>query len=397
MTHNPYLKNCLSMLLLLIISGSAFAQADWFPGSRRKSFYETKLTEEQKIMLAPLPEDVARYETLLKQKDTGIVRLHPKGKYEPKGRIISAEEPTQMILPIQGGGAYYSFKHKNIRRGSWSDIYLDKDRLHAYVTGKMMGILNKLEDTPLEKDGDLLYAGRATKALGIITRLGNMPLDSVTLTTPGLDFLAKFSPPQKYKDLMGFIEKSSKGFTVGDFAYRSSVEAAPDTTYVMRSVIYQDGYIGLTNETSYYLRLYSSIYDGSDLLIALRVIRRHEDDSITIIWKRLKKFSPPKIKGTTQTHTYDDIKKLIDRDIVKGMSLSQLNTFLENNEIERMDYTEVSEEQDAPTEIKGFVYASVPFIERRIGGVIIDLMLRFGFNEKQELLDWSMKKTRRSR
>jgi hypothetical protein len=397
MMYNPYLKICLSILLLLLISGSVFAQADSFLWGRRKSFYDTKLTEEQKILLAPLPEDIARYEPLLKQKDTGIVRLHPKGKYEPAGRVISAEEPTQMIIPIQGGGAYYSFKYNSIRRGSWSDIYLDNDRLHAYVTGKMMGVLNKLETGPLEKDGDFLFAGRATKAIGIMTKLGDMPLDSVTLKTPGLEFLTRLSPPQKYKDLMQFIEKSSKGFNVGDFAYSSSVQAMPDTTYVIRSTIYQDGYIGLTNETYYYMRLYSSIPDGSDMLIAFRVIRRHEDGSITLVWKRLKKFNPPKIKGTAQTHTYDDIKKLIDRDIAKGMSLSQINAFLEKNEIERLDYVEAGEEQDATPEIRGAIYASVPFIERRIGGAIVDLFLRFNFNDKQELVDWSVKKNRRSR
>jgi rRNA maturation protein Nop10 len=37
-------------------------------------------------------------------------------------------------------------------------------------------------------------------------------------------------------------------------------------------------------------------YGGADELIAFRILRASEDGSITILWKRLQKFSPPRIK-----------------------------------------------------------------------------------------------------
>jgi hypothetical protein len=408
--YNAYLKTCLSIYVLLLFSGDALAQWEvdplFSPSPRgainwlysRPNFYDTKLTPEQKVLLAPMPEDMARYERFLKQKDTGMVRLHPKGKYEANSRVVSVEESASQILPIPGGGAYYSFQAKTNKRGPWSEIYLENNRLQAYVTGKIVGLLNQPEDVRLEKDGGNLYAGRANKAIGILTRLGDVPLDSVTLTTPGLSFLTELSPPQTHKELMELIEKSAGGFHVNDFAYSSAGEATLDTTYVMRSILYtRDGYWVSPNEPYYRLRPSSLGYDGSDILVAFRIIRRHEDDSITLVWKRLEKFGKPKIKNNFKTYSQEDIHRLIDNEIVKGMSLSQVNAFLDKNGFERMDYVEGAAEQEAAPEIKGFVYASLPQIERKTGGIIFDLFLRFEFNQKQELVAWSMKKARRSR
>jgi hypothetical protein len=405
MAHMLYLKTCLSIFVLLLFSGNSFAQRET-PSPRgainwlytRPNFYDTKLTDTQKIMLAPLPEEVARYAGFLKQKDTGIVRLHPKGKYEATGRVVSVQESTKDVLPIPGGGAYYSFQAKTNKRGPWSEIYLENNRLQAYVTGKLVGLLNQPEDVRLEKDGDMLYAGRANKAVGILTRLGDVALESVGKSTPGLDYLTQLSPPQTHKELLELIEKSSRGFSVDDFAYSSAADATPDTTYVMRSILYsKDGYVVFPGDPYYRLRSYTLGYDGSDILVAFRIIRRHQDDSITLVWKRLEKFGKPKIKDTFRTYSQDDIRRLLDSEIVKGIKLSQVNAFLDKNGFERLDYQEVGAEQEVAPGIKGFVYASLPHIERKTGGIIFDLFLRFDFNEKQELVDWSMKKTRRSR
>src|SRR5688572_19196759 len=163
MAYTPYLKTCLSIFFIFLTFGSAIGQLDappvlspspprnwtWF-GSK-KNFYDTKLTEEQKAMLAALPEDMALYGAFLKQKDTGIVRLHPRGKYEITGLTVSVDELTKMRLPILGGGAYYSFIERTNGFGPWSEIYLDNGRLCTLATSKVMGLSGNLGDTPLTR------------------------------------------------------------------------------------------------------------------------------------------------------------------------------------------------------------------------------------------------------
>jgi hypothetical protein len=407
MVRMPYLKICLSGFLTILIPGSIFAQMEdvpmfspsphgaviWF-GSK-KNFYDTKLTEEQKALLAPMPEDLSAYGALLKQKDTGMVRLHPIGKYEITGRTVSVEELQKMQLPILGGAAYYSFTAKTNGFGPWSEIYLDNNRLCTFVTGKVPGFSGKPADTPLTRDDTNVFSGRSKRALGILGKLGDVPLASVSLTTPGLDFLTRLSSPQKYTELFELSEKSSKGFVEGNFTYASVAEVKPDTTYVLRSIIYaKDGYEVGPNEPYYRLRPSTLGYGGSDILVAFRVLRQHQDGSVTIVWKRLQKFSKPKIKGSFQKFTYNDIKQLIASNIVKGMSLSQVISFLETNGIERMDYVAAAEGIEAGPEIKGFVYAAITEIERKSQTFFI-VFIRFAFNEKRELVEWTVKKNRR--
>src|SRR5262245_41782048 len=59
-------------------------------GSLRK-----QLNEMEKLFLSPSAEDLAAYAEFLKQPNTGLIRLFPRGLYDDR-------------LTIDGGGAYYS-------------------------------------------------------------------------------------------------------------------------------------------------------------------------------------------------------------------------------------------------------------------------------------------------
>jgi hypothetical protein len=361
----------------------------------RPNFYDTKLTAEQKALLAPLPEDQSANQVFLKQKNTGIFRLHPKGKYEISSRTVSVNEPLQTRLPILGGGAYYSFTEKTNKLGPWSDIYLENGRLYALVTGKTIGVPNKLDDLSPANDGYGLYAGRSRNAVGLLTELSDLPLASVTLTTPGVEFLNKLSPPQTYADLVELTEKISQGFTVGDFAYRSVIDVRLERTYVLRSILYKrNGVVVYPYEPYHRLQLKSLAYDGSDTLVAFRIIRRHTDGSVTILWKRLQAFRASKIKGNFQQYTFDAIKQLFNQQIVKGMKLTQIVAFLDANNIEHSDYVEASANKGKAPENQGFVSVTLPEIERKAFAVY-DLTIYFFFNEKRELINWSGEKIRR--
>lgn len=377
--NHSYIKTVLLLCFLLFASGEAFGQDEFLglfnSGPRgqvswihtRPNFYDTKLTEAQKQMLAPLPEDLLAHAAFLKQENTGIFRLHPRGKYE-MSRTISANPAAEMVLPILGGGAYYSFAEKTNKLGPWSEICLNNNLLSANGTGKTIGIL---------------------------TSLGDVALADVTLTTQGLDYLTKLSPPKTFTEVVELSAKSSRGFIANEQRYSSVLGAALNTTYVLRSILYKkDGYVVHPNEPYYRLRLSSLGYDGSDQIVAFRIIRRHEDNSITILWRRLQKFAASKLKGNFAKYNYEEITQLLEQKLAKGVSLAQVNSFLDAHAIERTPSVEASKDEASVEGTKEFVYAIVPQIERK-GRAVFDLYIRFSFNDKKELLDWTFKKGRR--
>jgi hypothetical protein len=379
MIHLSCLKICRLTFLVFLFSNITFGQDDvpmFSPAPRgaidwlqiRPNFYDTKLTDEQKTLLAPLQEDLLAHESFLKQKNTGIFRLHPKGKYEITGRTVSVNDASKLRLPIIGGGAYYSFTEKTNKFGPWSDLYLDKHRLNTFGT---------------------------SRAIGILTELGDVPLAAVSLTTPGLNFLANLNAPQTYGDLKELVEKTSHGFMVGDFSYRSVSDVRPNTTYVLRSILYKkNGIVVFPYEPYHRLHPATIAYDGSDSLIVFRVIRRHQDDSVTILWKRLQTFKTPKIKDSFQAYAQDRVRQLLSEHLVKGMSPAQVIAFLDANNIEHTEYVEAIEKNQTAPEVKGQVLATIPNIERKMR-TVFDLEIRLSFNEKQELMTWVVEKNRR--
>src|SRR5205814_78240 len=93
--------------------------------------------------------------------------------------------------------------------------------------------------------------------------------------TPGVEFLNNLTPPSDSADLAGLVKKLDEGIRVGTFIYRSSLPVSLDTTCVLRSVLYKK----------------------ADILVAFRVVRQDTDGSLHILWKQLKNFSPPNLKG----------------------------------------------------------------------------------------------------
>jgi hypothetical protein len=365
---------------------------DWLMS--RPNFYDRKMTAEQQALFVPLPEDQVAHASFLKQKNTGIVHLQPQGRYAITGRTVSINEPAKVRLPILGGGAYYSFTEKTNKLGPWSELYLANNRFYVAVTGKTMGVLSDQDNVALGNDGHGFYTISSRYAVGLLTELGDLPLASVTVKTPGLDFLTKLAPPKKYADLAELIEKVSQGFTVDNFTYRLASEVKLNTTYVLRSILYKkDGWLVEPSEPYHRLYLSNLGYDGSDVLAVFRFNRLHEDGSITILWKRLHTSGASKITGRTQKHTYDSIKQLLNEQLTKGMTLTQVIALLDVNKIEHGEYFEISEVRNNRSENSGRVDASIPEIERRVDARF-ELRIRFTFNEKRELVDWIMKKIR---
>jgi hypothetical protein len=236
-------------------------------GQVSQGYQGKALTAEQKKRLAGSAEDQSNYANFLKQSDTGLFRLLPKVDYETS-LTVSAQTPERSI-PIRGGGAYYSFAKKTHIFGPWSDICL------------------------LEK---ILLTKVTNQSLGLFTALGDVPLESVSLQSPGVDFLHKMTVPTLIPEASAQAKRNAAGFEVGEFSYRSAVRALPNMTYVLRSVAYKrPSYLIIIPGTSSTVTS-ANTYQGADLIVAFRIVRQEEDGAVTILWKRLKKASAPELK-----------------------------------------------------------------------------------------------------
>jgi hypothetical protein len=192
---------------------------------------ELKDTEQQ--FLAPSEKDRASYAEFLAQPDTGLIRLLPRETFQDK-------------LTIEGGGAYYSFSRLTHEYGYGSDIELQLGQFSVGFAGANFGFL---------------------------TRLGKVPIEEVTLNHPGAQFLATFVAPTAEPEARDQQRRSSSGFDVNAFTYRSRVPVKRKNAYLLRSVY----------------------YDVSDVLVAFRIASMEADGSVVIAWKILKKFPVPKL------------------------------------------------------------------------------------------------------
>ena len=332
----------------------------------RPTFYDRKMTEAQKKLLSPSPETQNNFATFLRDSNTGLFRLLPAGKYEFNHTVAAHRDPdTEM--PLLGGGAYYSFTERTHKFGPWSDIHLTNNRL---------------------------IVGPTTKAVGIMTNLGDVPLGSVDINIPGLGFIARLAAPKTYSDLADLHRRAVQGFEENGFEFGSVITTTPDVTYALRSISYKkDGYLVNPNEPYTRLDISRLGYDGSDILIAFRIVARNEDGSLEILWRRLQRYQNPKIKGEPQSHSLKSLKLSLERELPPGSSLTAVIAFLDLSGIEHSNYLEGYHDENAPFGTTGIVNANVPRIERR-SRAIFGLQLQFYFNDKKELIDYGLKKVR---
>jgi hypothetical protein len=235
------------------------------------TIYNRKLSEAQKKLVSPEPADLATYREFLRQEHTGIIRLLPFGKYDA-GTTVAADRSPDTLLPIRGGGAFYSFAERSQAFGPWSEIALDENRLAS---------------------------GFVAESLGMIAPIGDVPLESLTPKSSGIDYLARYTPPVQSSEAGSQRKRNIGGLRVGAYVYRSVVLAVVNQTYVMRTVLYKkQGRMRVASGgdgTVYVPR--PDEYKGADELIAFRVVRISSDGSMTILWKRLQKYDSFSLKS----------------------------------------------------------------------------------------------------
>ncbi len=212
-------------------------------GTGGKPIWDHQFPSKWEKVLAASAEDQKANASFLHQHGTGIFRLLAAND----NRSVNVADLRKPFVPIKGNGAYYSFTKRRNDFDEWADIALRKG---------------------------VLVTGIADYSLGGIAHLGNIPLDTLNLETPGVEYLAKMSPPVTFEDAKRQFNLLSQGIGEDGFIYKSSVPNSVDSTYILRSVKYK----------------------RYDALIAFRIVRQDADGNLTILWKELKTFRVPALR-----------------------------------------------------------------------------------------------------
>jgi hypothetical protein len=149
-------------------------------------------------------------------------------------------------LLVRGGGAYYSFIRTSNSYDSYPQIGLERGE---FLTS---------------------FAGAD---FGYITDLGDVPIETLTLEHAAVRDLAAFITPNAEPDARVEQRKSGQGVSVGNHVYKRGAGAAIGHSYVLRSVI----------------------YDNSDTLVAVRVVKQDDDGSLILLWRILNRFPSPQL------------------------------------------------------------------------------------------------------
>jgi len=204
----------------------------------------TSIREPRVLTRGPLavsPADRATFSAFLKDKNTGLLRLRPREIYD------RATFHTKDVTGIRGGGAYYSFA----------------DLTHAYGHG-----------SDLELEQGQLSVGFAGANYGILTNLGDVPLEEITVKDPRTFLLADYVAAKTEPEARDEYLRFRQGLHFNGILYQSRLPLQVNATYLLRSVIFQ----------------------GSDILVAFRVVRRDPDGSAIVLWKLLKQYSTSELK-----------------------------------------------------------------------------------------------------
>jgi hypothetical protein len=247
------------------VSPSARPRSERQPFMKRSYFpFRKKPTKEQKKQLLPREEDFMRYAQLLAQPNTGIFRLLPDVGCEANSLIVRADEACLNAIPES---SFYSFREEEHSQEILADIRL--------------------------KNGYLVSDGVLSQ--GILVSLGDVPLETVNLTSEGIDFLTDYAPHVSYKEMQKQFVQVMQGVQSGNFLYRKIHPAIENTTYALRVVAYKGNMIRSYRGFRY------DVLQGDkriDLTLAFRVIRKEPDGAVTLVWKELERRESPRIKFT---------------------------------------------------------------------------------------------------
>lgn len=215
---------------------------------------KAKATPKDREAVAVNPEDKARFAAFLKQPRTGIFRLHDIKNCEESEKVYNVEDPCPAHI-IDKASAY-SFSEQDYEYRLLSDIFLEKSNLRIRKIG----------------------------TLSFLTNLGDVPIENLTLAASGIREMAEFVPSADKKEVIAQYRVASRGFQIGKYVYKTSRPLKENSTYAMRAITYRFETPNFNVKTR---RL--------DIIVVFRVVRAHDDGSVSVLWKELHRQDAPKL------------------------------------------------------------------------------------------------------
>jgi hypothetical protein len=247
-----FINSSLVVLAIFLLSTNSFAQQasnppfdfpdHTTPEPPMRPELPNEVAREDRVLkkglLAPSVQDRLTYESFLRARKTGLIRLIPRESYDWE------TYHAKKRVPIRGGGAYYSFANLT----------------HAYGYGN-----------DLELDHNVLSVGFAGNDYGMLTNLGDRSLENITLNDPVARFISQYAPAKRERAARSEFRRFQAGVMIDGVLYRSKLPLELGATYLLRSIVYRE----------------------SDVLVAFRTVRKDLDGSVIIAWKLLKQYSVP--------------------------------------------------------------------------------------------------------
>lgn len=242
-------------------------------------------TSSERSMLTPDAADLGAYRSFLRQKNTGIVRLVPGSGCGDTTKVISATANC-LKYTMPGNGSYFSFRKGDYSIGRLADLHFSESSF------QVAGLLQH----------------------GILTGIGDVKIQDVGVTTPGMRFLIEFEPAKDVETAKKTTKELLSGIDKDGFYYRQELNLVDNMTYAMRVVAYR---ASMPRSFSGYVYDEADFDRRIDVTVAFRVIRKHEDGSITLIWKQLDRKRSPALKPTDAEKGNVEINKYMATQPVK--------------------------------------------------------------------------------
>lgn len=224
--------------------------------------YKPSLTKADLEAISIHPADTRQFAAFLKQPDTGIVRLQSGDVCLPNRLVIQADStcPNNII----GKATLYSFRENDYRPKALADIFFSENK----------------------------FSSPGVFTLGVFANLGNVPIEDLTLASNGIKQLAELQPALDKAEVEKQYATLTTGVQIGDYIYKREVEAKENSSFVLRTIAYkgkvfQGKGVGKINILANDPR--------NDVTVVFRIIRKHDDGSVTLLWKELDRKPSPKI------------------------------------------------------------------------------------------------------
>lgn len=236
--------------------------------------YEANMKKAKKYV-APNSEYQIKYKSFLNSSFTGIVKLLPE-----KSCVSNEKNPIQQCPNnfIYGNGRFFSFRWKDYVIDKWADL----ENLNGF------------------------FVSNGTDNQGILVNLGDVNLESLNLTTKGVEFLTNFVPSTQIEEVGKQYMQIWNEIEVDGFRYAKILSIEVNKTYGLRTIAYErDIDLILTEQQKQKVKdpkLRKILFDPlredkrEDVIIVFRVLEKGEDGSVTIIWKELQRKKSPYIK-----------------------------------------------------------------------------------------------------